>query len=115
MDRKRKLAFFEVGSGRLARDVQKAFEHAQQTCNNAGVTTEVNLKIILYPSKDGKFGQLEYRVSEKLPPQKSLKYTTQINPAGVILSDGTDKVDTMQEELFINEPTIHKLTNEEAG
>jgi len=96
----RKMAFYEIHKGRLAIDVQKAFEEAQRAAFDMGQGAEVTLKIKIDSpeDKEDKYGKVSYNVSTKLPSKKSIKLTTELQD-GLIVADGETRVDVLQNEL----------------
>lgn len=114
MEKKRKMAFYEIDGGLLAEQMQKAFEDAQLATTEHSLHSEVNLKIKIYPSQDGRFGQVQYAISKKLPAQQSIKLTTELTNQGIITADGKSPVDVLQEELqFPKEPNLITINKEE--
>jgi hypothetical protein len=112
MPDKRKMAFFEINNGKLAIEMQEAFERASKIAQEENLSAEVTLKIKIFPSADGKFGKVTYQVQKKDPVRSSIELTTQITPDGIITADGSSKIDVLQEDLeFPEEPVLHKLTN----
>lgn len=106
-NKKRKMAFYEIESGRMATQMQQVFEDAQVATHDHGLASEVNLKIKIFPSTDGRFGQIQYSISKKLPTQQSIKLTTELTAGGLVISDGKSAIDILQEELeFPQEPKI---------
>lgn len=101
---KRKMAFFEINKGRLAEEMQRAFENCQAVTHDIGLPTEVTLKINIIPAaKNDKFGQVSYSIAEKHPPKKSIKFTTELTGDGIIIADGKSAVEILQEELQFEE------------
>lgn len=96
----RKMAFYEIHRGKLAVDVQKAFEEAQLSAHNMGQTAELTLKIKIEPPEDAedRFGKVSYTVNTKLPAKKSIKLTTELHK-GLIVADGESPVNVLQQEL----------------
>ncbi|MBK8946458.1 MAG: hypothetical protein IPM32_14475 [Ignavibacteriae bacterium] len=112
MNEKRKMAFFEIGDGTLAADMQKAFERVQFSALNHGVETQVTLEINIFPSKDERFGSISYKIKEKHPGIKSIKLTTQLDKNGFIISDSDTVIGVLQHELNFKEskePTLNNL------
>lgn len=111
MEKKRKLAFYEIHSGVLADKAQKSFENIQRVAMETGRKTQMQLTISVMPpeSKDDKYGKVSYKVTEKLPAVESIKLTTEINGQGIIVSDGKKIIDVLQEQLEFNQPIIHKI------
>lgn len=101
----RKMAFYEIHKGRLAIDVQKAFEEIQTAAFKMGQNSELTLKIKIEPPEDAddKFGKVAYNVSTKLPSKKSIKFTTELMD-GLIVADGDSQIDVLQNELDFPEP-----------
>lgn len=111
MTDKRKMAFYEINQGLLAEEMQRSFENAQLISYKSNCPTEVVLKIKIYPAEDRKFGKIQYAISEKLPAKSSIKLTTEITADGIIISDGKNELDILQEELqFLDDEKIHKIT-----
>lgn len=111
MNQKRKMAFYEIQKGKLALDMQTAFEEAQKQAFVHQSPAKVNLTIAVYPpaNRNENFGQVQYAISKSLPSTKSMKLTTILSADGVITDDGTSITDVLQEELEFDEPTILKL------
>ena len=113
MDNQKKMPFYEIGKGRYAMLMQEEFERAQQIAfrNNAEVKVTSVIKII--PPEEGEaYGQIEFQVKLGIPARKSLAYTTEIKN-GMIVSEGDDINDIMQEELkFPDLVTLNQKTGE---
>lgn len=112
---KTKMAFHEIGNGKLFLDMQRAFESAQTMAFESGQQTTVTMKITIDPPEGNKrYGSLGYEVYQSFPKKKSMKFTTELQN-GLILGTGSDITDVLQEELkFADQSTIYKLeeTNE---
>ena len=93
----RKLAFFEIGRGSLAQEMQEEFEHAQHVSRDLNGAVEVTLKIKVHPpnAKIESMGLLDYQISRKDPPKKSALYTTRL-VKGFVVQDGIDGADASQ-------------------
>lgn len=111
MQQKRKMAFYEIQKGKLALDMQSAFEEAQKQAFIHQSPAKVTLSIAVFPpaNRNENFGQVQYAVSKSLPSTKSMKLTTILSTDGLITDDGTSVTDVLQEELEFDEPTILKL------
>lgn len=111
MQDQRKMAFYELRRGKLALDVQRQFEIAQLKAVEVGRKTSVTLKIEVFPpeNKDERFCRLSYKVDTKLPPRESSKFSAELKN-GLIVADGNDPIDVIQEELeFPEQANITKI------
>lgn len=100
-----KLAFWQVGRGRLASEVQSLFEQAQIEARERNATVTVALKINVHPpeSSDSRFGKISYNTHMKVPEKKSMEFTTELID-GVIVTDGKDEADILQIKLALEFP-----------
>ncbi len=104
MEKLKKLAFYEIDRGRMAIRFQKSFEEIQKKVAERGEKAELCLKIIIHPSADNEFGSLSYDITQKTPKQTSIKLTTSLNKDGLIVSDGKEIINTLELELFPENP-----------
>lgn len=111
MSEKRKMAFYELQKGKLALEMQTAFEDAQKQTMIYSDVSKVTLELIVYPpeNRQENYGRIQYKIKKSLPALKSKKMTTELSSLGLIVSDGTSVDDILQEELDFKEATIHNL------
>jgi len=97
---RRKMAFFEIGAGRLAQDMQSEFETAQRIAYERRKPVIVNLKMVIFPPdlQDERFGEVQYVVKTSLPPKESRRLSTELKQ-GMIVKDGQDLAELLQEEI----------------
>lgn len=117
MDKIKKLAFWEVGRGKLASEVQAIFEQAQIEARERNAVCTVSLKINVHPPEatDNRFGKISYATVMKVPEKKSMEFTTELLD-GVIVNDGKDEADLLQLSLALEfpknvEPFAHEERN----
>jgi hypothetical protein len=101
----RKLAFFEIGQGKLASETQALFEQAQIEAKERKAVSTVILKIFVGPpeNQDERFGKAAYSTELRVPPHKSMVYTTELRD-GVIINSGDSEIDLMQTKLELPIP-----------
>ena len=94
------MAFFEIGAGRLAQDMQSEFETAQRIAYERRKSVIVNLKVVVFPPdlQDDRFGEVQYVVKTSLPPKESRRLSTELKQ-GMIVKDGQDLAELLQEEI----------------
>jgi hypothetical protein len=102
---RRKMAFTEIGGGKLAAEVQCLFEQAQVDAMKRNAKVRVNLTIIVGPpeTEDRNFGHVSFRTSTVVPPRESMQYTTELSE-GVIVASGESEADLLQLKLDLPEP-----------
>lgn len=83
------MPFYEACQGRVMRDMQRAFEAAQQTAFQREKDVTVTLKLTCYaPNRDNPdFGAISCSVKTSPLEEKSAKYPTVLE-GGMIQSDG---------------------------
>lgn len=96
----KKLAFWELDSGRLGLKMQSEFEQAQITARDRGVPVKVNLQIVCMPPdvEDPRFGGIVYKISSKEPNKESKVITTELQD-GIIINEGEDVGSILQTSL----------------
>ena len=99
-EEKRRMAFYELGKGKLFQLMQGEFEQAQIIAMERNVGVKVCLEIMVAPPdiNDPRFGQVKFKVQSKLPAKESAIYTTELE-SGLVISDGDDLADVLQEKL----------------
>jgi len=104
MNNGRKLAFYELGGGRLAQDVQEAFEEASRFATQNSLSSEITLRIKLSaPSpQEPDFAEAYWEVGVKKEPRRSMRVTTQ-QVRGIIIADGKDSASCVQLNLDLPE------------
>lgn len=102
----RKMAFYEVGKGRLAMDAQTEFERMIKECQekNVGATLTIKIKVDPPNPREPDFGQLNYSVGVAMGALNSQKFTTLIKE-GNIVADGDDPTETVKLDLELPKPT----------
>lgn len=111
----KRMAFYELGKGRLAQLAQAEFERAQVISAKTGAPVKITTTIVVYPKEgsDEHFGGVAFEVKITLPATKSMKYTTELSDDGYIISEGTDVDDLLQESLEFPEiVSVNKKTGE---
>lgn len=105
MEKTAKLAFWQIGKGKLASEVQSLFEQAQIEARERNAAVTVSLKIHVLPpeASDARFGKVGYATSIKVPEKKSMEFTTELID-GVIVSDGESAADILQLSLALEIP-----------
>jgi hypothetical protein len=103
---KRRLAFYEVGKGKLLSEFQALFEQAQIEAAERNAEVICVLKIHVQPPEatDKKFGRVSYETSIRVPARKSMEFTTEL-VGGVIVDDGDSQADLMQLKLDLQIPS----------
>jgi hypothetical protein len=114
MSEVKKLAFHEIGSGSLFREVQSAFEQGQITAAEENGSVVVTLKICILPPEidNGRFGHLRYAVGVKNPDKKSSVITTELRD-NIIVSDGESIDELLQTSLQF--PELSQTQKKEVG
>ena len=109
MDNMKKLAFFEIGKGKLYSEFQCIFEQAQIEARerNAEVVCVLKIKVKPPESSDNRYGKISYETDMKTPAKKSMEFTTELMD-GVVVNDGNSIADILQLslDLGINENII---------
>jgi len=103
---KRKLAFYEIGSGRFAQWMQEAFEDAQKQAFDRGKECKVTATITVSPPNrdQDRFGQVMFNVKIATPPRQSIKVPVEVDSQGIIISDSVSVVEGMlQLDMFKDE------------
>ena len=100
----KKMAFYEIGRGKFAMWMQEEFERAQKIANesHSEVTISSIIKISPPESEEDCFGKIGFSIKVNRPQRKSIPYTTEIDN-GVIVGDGIDIGDILQETLELPE------------
>lgn len=101
----RKMAFYEVGKGRLAMDAQSEFERMIRECQEKSVGGTMTIKIKVSPPnpREPDFGEISYSVGVSMGSLNSQSFTTLIKE-GAIVADGNDPADTVQLDLDLPQP-----------
>ena len=101
----KKLAFFEVGKGKLYSEFQCLFEQAQIEAKerNAEVTCILKIKVGPPESSDNRYGKISFETDLKTPPRKSMEFTTELLD-GVVVNDGNSIADILQLSLDLGIP-----------
>jgi len=109
MDNLKKLAFFEIGKGKLYSEFQSIFEQAQIEARerNAEIVCVLKIKVKPPESSDNRYGKISYETDMKTPAKKSMEFTTELID-GVVVNDGNSIADILQLslDLGINENVI---------
>lgn len=95
----RKQAFYEVGNGKLGREVQDKFEESARVACARNAPVTLTLKITITPPKDEDIGGVSYTLSRTDPTRKSLSYEALFNK-GMISATAPDNIGVLQESLF---------------
>lgn len=115
-DKLQKLAFWQVGRGKLASEVQSLFEQAQIEARERNAPVTVSLKINVLPpeASDSRFGKISYSTNLKVPEKKSMEFTTELLD-GVIINVGKDESDLLQLKLALEFPQNVKPFEDQKG
>lgn len=108
----RKLAFFEIGRGLFALEIQKQFDKAQKVAFEDEVTSTITIKIKVAPPEpdDLNFSSLSWNSSLQHSAKSYGKtHATELDVHGNIISDGRDIGDILQMDLDL--PTLESLNN----
>lgn len=106
----RKLAFFELGRGQFAREIQAKFEKAQKVTFEDEISTTITIKIKLAPPdpNDLQFSTLDYSVGLQYgSKQMSKSQSIELDTMGNIVADGRDPAEILQMDLEL--PTLESL------
>jgi hypothetical protein len=105
----RKLAFYELGGGRLAQDAQDAFEEASRfaTQNSLGAEVSIKIKLSAPNPQEPDFAEAYWEIGVKKDPRRSMRVTTQ-QIKGIIVAEGKDSTDCLQ--LNLDLPELGKIT-----
>jgi hypothetical protein len=102
----RRMAFYEIGRGMFAQQMQAEFEQAQIVATERNLPVKVTATILISPpdAKDPRFGLVGYKIKAAYPEIKSAVYTTELKD-GSIIADADDVAGLIQTklELFPNE------------
>jgi len=87
--------------------MQEEFERAQSLSISTNQPISLVSKITVKPPQkdEEKFGQISFTVSLQRPARKSIEFTTELQD-GLIISDGKNQDDLLQEELHLQFPDI---------
>lgn len=101
----KKLAFFEIGKGKLYTEFQSIFEQAQIEAKerNAGVTCILKIHVGAPETSDNRYGKISYETDMKTPARKSMEFTTELMD-GVVVNDGNSIADILQLSLDLGIP-----------
>lgn len=101
----KKLAFFEIGKGKLYSEFQCIFEQAQIEAKerNAEVVCVLKIKVKPPESSDNRYGKISYETDMKTPAKKSMEFTTELMD-GVVVNDGNSIADILQLSLDLGIP-----------
>lgn len=104
-EQKRKLAFYEIGKGTFAAEMQGLFEQAQVDAQEIGAPVKIVSTIIIHPPEksDSRYGKIQYKSRCVVPEKVSMEYTTEL-ANGVIVNDGKSVEDILQLKLDLPEP-----------
>lgn len=103
MEQRRKMAFYEVARGNLAKDFQKVFEKAQEIAEEMKQPVSCTLTMKINPADEEGFGSLSYTVKHTQPTKQSRTFDTLIEN-GKITKDAQDPTDLFQLELALETP-----------
>ena len=101
----KKLAFFEIGKGKLYSEFQGIFEQAQIEAKerNAEIVCVLKIKVKPPESSDNRYGKISYETDMKTPAKKSMEFTTELMD-GVVVNDGNSIADILQISLDLGIP-----------
>lgn len=100
MTEQKRMAFHEIGRGKFAKWMQEEFERAQKIVSEtkSSVTLSSVIKVDPPEKEDDCFGKITFTVRVSRPTRKSANYMTEVDN-GVIISDGVDVAEILQETL----------------
>lgn len=112
----RKLAFIEIGKGKLGLDIQADFEQAVLKARELNGKCVVELKINVYPPQEGSEGRIgttdySHRIVE--PAKKSAQFMTLMDANGVVINSGENEGLALQYALELPS-NIHPMPQREA-
>lgn len=104
MSDKQKILFFEIGEGNFAREAQEEFEKALVLASRHHIKVPLKIQITILPPKimpgvQTRLGELEYQITPVVVKTKSARYQTRLNGDGLIVGEGKDILEVLQEEL----------------
>ncbi len=101
----RKMAFYEVGKGRLAQDAQIEFERMIRDSLEKMVGATLTIKIKVEPPnpREPDFGEISYSVGVSMGAVSSQRFTSLLKE-GNIVADGDDPADALQLDLELPKP-----------
>jgi hypothetical protein len=109
---KRKLSVFEIGSGKLGKELQDEFEQATITACERNSKVSVSLKITVFPPSVDNFGRVSYALKTTPPTRESIEYETEVDN-GLIIASAPLEVGVLQERLQLpGENNSIPFTNE---
>ncbi len=102
---KRRLAFYEIGKGKLLSEAQALFEQAQIEAKERNAKVSVVLKITIKPPEatDARFGSVSFETKMRVPDRKSMDFTTEL-VEGIIVDDADSQLDLLQLKLDLPMP-----------
>ena len=102
---KRRMAFYEIGRGSFAQQMQAEFEQAQIVAAERNLPVKLSATILISPpdAKDPRFGLVGYKIKASYPDIKSAVYTTEIKD-GAIVADADDVAGLIQMSLDLPMP-----------
>lgn len=103
MEKRRKMAFYEIARGHLARDFQAVFEKAQEIAQEMNLPVSCNLQITIKPADDDGIGSINYSVKHSQPTKVSRTFETLVEN-GKITRDAEDANSLFQLELELEPP-----------
>ena len=103
-EKKRNLLFFEICGGDMSREAQNVFEKMQKIVERNQKKLSMTIKITVSPAKRQNgmpkmMGEIEYQITPPTLKIQSDPYITEVNKQGIIINDGKDIADALQEEL----------------
>lgn len=96
----RRMAFYEIGRGQFAQQMQNEFEQAQIVAQERNLPVKVMASIVIMPpdENDKRFGHIGYAIKSSYPVIKGAVYTTELKD-GTIVADAENVAELLQVKL----------------
>lgn len=100
----KKLPFWAIGKGKLAQQMQKAFEEQSQFSVRENRAAKIVLTIDVYPPDPSEpdFASVSFDVKESQSAKKSMKFTTR-HVNGIVVAEGDDSAAIQQLSMEFSE------------
>lgn len=95
---KRKMGFFEIGNGKLTKELQDEFEQASITAVERNGAVKITLTINVNPPTIDNLGSISYTLKSSAPVRKSVEYEAEYQH-GLIVEHAPMDIGVMQERL----------------
>lgn len=112
MAEKRKLAFWEIGYGRLGKELQDELEQAAITACERHAPVKITLTVTVGPPTMDNIGKVAYKLKTTQPARESLDYEAEFDH-GLIVATAPDNIGVLQERLkFPEEENVSQFPTE---